>query len=330
MKVNFALVGTGKFAHKHAKAIKSSKNSELIAVFSRTKEKAEQFAQIYKIKPYSDFNELLKNKEINALDIVTINNLHADLGILGAEAKKHILVEKPIDTSLEKAEQLIKTCEKNNVKLSVISQHRFDSAVQWSKKEIDKGNLGNLFLGNISIKWNRNKKYYESWRKYNNFTGGGVLILQTIHYIDLLLWIFGDVKSVYGKIETKLHSIEDEDTAVAVLKFKSGAIATIDSTTAVIKTLKDKLEIHGTKGSINLEGNKIFNIVKTINIGKKKRLISFFKFKRGLIKDQIQDFIYSINNNKTPFITGVDGKKTLEVILSIYKSSKLNKEINLN
>ena len=210
MKVNFALVGTGKFAHKHAKAIKSSKNSELIAVFSRTKEKAEQFAQIYKIKPYSDFNELLKNKEINALDIVTINNLHADLGILGAEAKKHILVEKPIDTSLEKAEQLIKTCEKNNVKLSVISQHRFDSAVQWSKKEIDKGNLGNLFLGNISIKWNRNKKYYDSsdkWKKTNKFSGGGVLIMQTIHYIDLLLFLFGNIKSVYGKIETKIHDI---------------------------------------------------------------------------------------------------------------------------
>ena len=335
MKIKFVLIGTGKNAHRHARAMLSLKNTELIAVFSKSKERSEKFAEKYKIKSYTDYNELLKNKEINAIDIVNINNLHGDFGILGAKAGKHILVEKPIDVSLEKTEQLIKVCEENKVKLSVISQHRFDSALQWTKKEIEKENLGNLIFGNISIKWNRSKDYYESsekWRKLNEFSGGGVLIIQAIHYIDLLLWIFGDVKSVYGKIDTKLHEIEGEDTAVAILKFKSGAIATIEATTAVVKTLKDKLEVHGTKGSIILEGNKVINRVKTINIEKhqiKKRIISYFKLKNGFIKDQIQDFVDSIIYNKEPSITGMDGKKALEVVLSIFKSSNLSKEIIL-
>ncbi len=336
MKIKFAIIGTGNIAHKHAKAIMSIKDTELVAVYSSAKERAENFAHKYKIKEYTDYKELLKNKEITAVDIVTINNLHAELGVLAAKSGKHILIEKPIDTSVEKADELIKSCKENNVKLSVVSQHRFDYAVQWAKKEVEKNTLGDLNLGNVSIKLNRSKNYYESsekWRKLNKFAGGGVLIMQAIHYIDLLLWFFGEVKSVYGKIETKMHDIEGEDTAVAIIKFKSGAVATIEATTASIKTLKDKFEIHGTKGSIILEGTKLYSKIKTINTEKnqvKKRLLSYFKLKNGTIKDQIQDFNNSIIYSKEPFVTGYDGKKALELILSIYKSSELNKEINLN
>ncbi len=335
--IKFALIGTGHIAHVHAKAIKRIKGAELIAVKGSDNQRTKDFAGKYNIKDYLDYDELLKNKDINAVDIVTLNNLHADLGIKAAQAGKHVLVEKPIDISLEKAENLIRTCQKNKVKLGVISQKRFDKSILWLKKEINSGTFGNLILGNASVKWNRTRKYFDSsqqWRKKNEISGGGVLILQAIHYIDLLLWLFGGAESVYGKIDTKLHDIEGEDIGLGIIKFKSGALATISATTTVVKNLPDILEVHGDKGSAVLTAGKYRNYVSILNLKNrikkfKVKFYNYFVFRKGTIKDQIKNFVYSIQEEKEPLVTGIDGKNALELVLAIYKSSKTGKEIKL-
>jgi len=333
--IKFALIGTGNIAHRHAKAILSIKNSELIGVFGRDYERTKKFAAKYNINTYTDLNELLKNKEIDAVDIVTLNNLHADLGIQSAKSGKHVLIEKPIDISLEKAKDLIKICKDNNVKLSVISQHRFDKAVMWLKKEIDNGTFGDIILSNTTIIWKRSKDYFDTsnmWRKSKKISGGGVLIMKAIHNIDILLWLLGDVKSVYGKVCTKVHELEVEDTAAAILKFKSGTLANINATIP-IKNLKDKIEIYGKNGYILLEEGKLINRIKKLYIKDSsisKRFSRYINFNKGTIKDQVKDFVNSIIQDKDPSITGEDGLKALEIVLSIYKSAELNKEIKIS
>ena len=337
-KIGFAIIGTGSIAHKHAEGILKNKGAELVAVRSRDKERAEAFAQKYNIKAYTDYNELLKNPRVNAVDLVGVNNTHAELGMIAAHAKKHVLVEKPIAVSMKEAEELIETCKKNNVKLSVISQKRFDKAAIKLKKAIENAELGKITMARASVKWSRNKRYYDSsqgWRKSLQEAGGGFLLVQAIHHIDLLLWMLGDVESVYGKTETKLQDMECEDTAAAIIKFKNGAIATIEGTSTVVKNRQDKLEINGDNGSVILTGNKYLHWISVWEFNK-GRLASFLnKIKnlryimKGSIGEQIADFVEAVQNNKEPQVTGEDGKKALEIILAIYKSASLKKEVAL-
>ncbi len=332
--INFALIGTGSIAEKHAQALKSLPNTKLLAIRSNDRARAEAFAKRYEIPHvYTDYTELLANPEINAVDIVTANNTHADLGIQAAKAGKHVLVEKPIDISVKKAEQLIHACKQHNVKLSVISQYRFDEAVLELKKLLDKGLFGKIFLSNASVKWSRKKEYYDAsggWRKNLATAGGGVLIVQAIHHFDLLLYLLGDVESVYAKAG-HAYKMEVEDTLVGLLKFKNGALATFEASTTLPNQLNDRLEIHGEKGSAILTKNKtvhFFTLLQT-----KLSLLDSLKtrshFKKGHIKQQIQDFTLAIQENRPPRVTGEDGLKTLKTILALYESETLKNEVRL-
>lgn len=338
MKIGIALIGTGDIAKVHAKAIQMCNYTELVAVRSRDIKRAEELAKKYSAKAYADYDELLKDPKVSAVDIVGINSIHAELGIKAAKAKKHVLVEKPIDISVEKAEELIKECKKNNVILSVISQERFDSAINVIKSAVEGGKLGKIFMASMSIKWKRTQQYYDSsegWRKNKEMAGGGILIVQAIHHLDLLLWLLGDVESVYAISETKSHNIECEDTIVAILKFKNGTLATLEATSAVKSTMNDRIELHGDKGSVVLESNIFAHRIKkwTTERGRIKDTIQKIKnlhhIKKGRIKDQIEDFAESIINNRDPKVKGEDGLKALQVIQTIYKSASLKKEINL-
>ncbi|HLC85795.1 MAG TPA: Gfo/Idh/MocA family oxidoreductase [Candidatus Nanoarchaeia archaeon] len=338
MKIGIALIGTGAIAEVHAKAIQECGHTELVAVRSRDIKRAEYLAKKYSAKTYTDYDELLKDPKVDAVDIVGINNMHAELGIKAAKAKKHVLVEKPIDVSVEKAEELIKECKKNNVKLSVISQERFDSATNVIKSAAERGQLGKIFMASMSVKWKRTQQYYDSsegWRKNRETAGGGVLIVQAIHHLDLLIWLLGDVESVYGRSETKLHNIECEDTVAAILKFRNGTLATVEASSAVKSMMNDRLELHGDKGSVILESDVLTHRIKkwTTGKGRMKDIIQKIKhihhIKKGRIKNQVEDFAESIINNREPKVKGEDGLKALQVIQAIYKSANLKKEVSL-
>ena len=332
-QLKVALIGSGNIAHHHAKAIKKIKNIKLVAVCGRDKEKVEKFGKKYKINTYTDYDRLLKNEEIDMVDIVSVPSLHAGQGIKAAKLGKHVLVEKPIDISIERADQLIKVCKEKDVKLSVISQHRFDKVFRIVKKMIEKGEFGRIVSIVVSLQKYRPQCYYNSWRGDKNYSGGGVVICHAIHYIDLLLWLMGPAKSVVGKISS-LNRSKVEDTGFSIIKFKNGSTGIIN-TTSVVSSLPTRIEIYGEKKSMIIEENRIVRINKGNSyIDRflsliKSKLISLIPLPKNSFKEQIKDFVNAIKNNKNLLITGEDGKRALEVVLAIYESDKENKEILL-
>lgn len=338
-KIGIALAGTGNIAVEHAQAVKKIRDAELCAVYSRSKERAKYFAARFKISAYSDYDRMLRDEKIDLVDIVTVNHLHADLGIRAARARKHLIIEKPIDISMEKAAALLDACKENGVKLTVISQFRFSGAITKIKKIVDDGRLGRLILGSVFLGWPRTQKYYDDsggWRKRSDQAGGGVLMVQAIHLIDLLLWIMGPVNFVEGKVTTMTHSMETEDVALGILGFRSGAMGIVKTTTCVSSRLPSRIEIYGEKGSVAVEDNRIVNLYQGSNSYRdrfisllRSRLISLFPWPPGTIEKQIRDMVQALRENKKPFVEGEEGRKALEIILGIYESSSQGRAVFL-
>lgn len=311
-KINFALIGAGDIAQTHIAALNSLKEINLVGVLSLNDyKKSFSLANQFGIRSYKTFKEVLDDKNIEAVDIIAKHDLHAKLGIRAANYGKHVLVEKPIATTLEDADQMIKACRENKVKLSVISQNRFATPYINLKKNIDKNKFGKMNLAVFSWIIYRDRNYFSSssWRRSKKQAGGGFLIMNAIHYIDLLQWYLGSVFSVYGGIAKIKHKTEVEDTAYAVLKFKNNSKGIIYGTTAAPFSLPPEIEFYGTK-----------NIVKI-------RDDNYMINSKEIFAKQIRDFALSVINNKKPLIDGFEGRKSLEIVLSIYKSAKLKKEI---
>jgi predicted dehydrogenase len=207
---------------------------------------------------------------------------------------------------------------------------------------INSKKLGKLLYARISVNWHRPQEYYDAseWRKMKKKSGGGALMVQAIHYIDILQWLMGPVASVYSKTDTLTHNIEVEDIGLGIIKFKNNTFGIIESCTSVNANMPNVIEVFGEKGHIKLEGNRFANRITEFNFGGngyKDRIMSLIKSKlfslnlmhRGKIKDQIKEFIYAIQDNKKPSIDGEEGLKSLKIILALYKSSELGKEITL-
>ncbi|MCK5784461.1 MAG: Gfo/Idh/MocA family oxidoreductase, partial [Desulfobacterales bacterium] len=258
-KLRFAIVGTGNVSNDHISALNNTAGVELTHIFGRNEIILNELAEKHHILPVTDYFELLKNPDIDVIDITLPSGLHADFGIEAAKAGKHVVVEKPIDVSLEKAQALIDECKKQGVILSVISQMRFSDAMQQLHQYVADGRFGKLLQGDAYIKWYRTQDYYESgaWRGTHALDGGGAFINQGIHYIDLLLSVMGPLKSVYGKVRTANHEIEVEDNGIALLEFSAGAQGVIQASTALFPGQSARLEIHGTKGSVVFENDEI-------------------------------------------------------------------------
>ncbi|MDZ7377271.1 MAG: Gfo/Idh/MocA family oxidoreductase, partial [candidate division KSB1 bacterium] len=258
-KLGFGIIGAGNVSAIHARCIQQLENCQLVAVCSRSEQKAKRAGQKYGVPYYTDFHHLIEREDIHVVSICTPSGMHLEPAVAAALAGKHVLVEKPIEINLERADQIIQACQKAQVKLTVIFQHRFGEAVQRLRGTIQQGKLGKLILGNASIKWFRTQEYYNAggWRGTWQWDGGGALINQSIHTIDLLQWMMGPVDSVYGKIGTFTHQIETEDLGVALLTFKTGALGVIEGSTSIFPGFPERLDIHGEKGSVVLEGGKI-------------------------------------------------------------------------
>jgi len=336
-KLGFGIIGIGNISEFHAKCIQQIERCELIAVCSRSEEKA---AKEYNVPFYTNFIELINRDDINVVSICTPSGMHLEPALAAAQAGKHVIVEKPIEITLERADQIINTCKKSNVKLAVIFQNRFGEAVQRLRKAVQEGQVGKLILGDAYIKWHRTQEYYDSggWRGTLKGDGGGALINQSIHTIDLLQWIMGPVKSVYGKVGTLTHRIEGEDLGLALLTFENGAMGMIEGSTSIYPGFHERLEIHGEKGTVVLESGRI----KTWKIegkedGKEKKSENA---KTGGASDpmaisieghlaQYRDYIDAIYEDREPLVNGIEGRKALEIVLAIYRSSREGKPIHL-
>jgi predicted dehydrogenase len=339
-KLGISLVGCGIIAEVQAQAIEISNNVNLVSVYSRNPDNAARLGEKYKVAWYTNWDKFIVNDAINIVSICTPSGNHLDYGKLAAEANKHVVVEKPIEVTLDRANQLIDVCKTNGVKLAVIFQNRYAPDVQKLKKQLDAGAIGDIFLGDAYIKWYRKQSYYDSaaWRGTIALDGGGALINQAIHTIDLLQWVMGEVESVYGQMDTFTHDgIEGEDTAVAVLRFKNGALGVIESSTSIQPAMARRLEIHGTKGTAVLNSDS-FTIQKGQNSDSKQKEASSSGGAASPMqgysivphKNQFEAIADAINNDTQPPLSGQEAMKSLAIVLAVYESAKTNQPVFLN
>jgi UDP-N-acetyl-2-amino-2-deoxyglucuronate dehydrogenase len=336
-KTRFALVGAGVISVSHAKAITSNPRAELAAVCDIEVEKAQKLADTYQIASvYKDFEEMLKRDDIDVINVCLPSGMHADYTIAAAQAGKHILCEKPLDINKERMDRMVAEARSRQVKLGVIYQRRTFPAAIETRKAIQEGKLGTMVLGDAYLKYYRSPEYYKSagWRGTWALDGGGALMNQGVHGIDLIQWMMGDIHSVYAHSAALVRDIEVEDTAVAVVKYKNGAFGVIQGTTSVYPGQDTRFEVHGDNGSI-IFGDSGFKQWKFQGSDETAPQVegtaSASSDPRNISANGhyilVDDMIQAIIDDRDPMVTGEEAKKAVNVILAIYQSAREGKEI---
>jgi UDP-N-acetyl-2-amino-2-deoxyglucuronate dehydrogenase len=353
-KIKTAIIGCGKVSHLHAAALQQGYNTELAAIYSRSIGKAGEFASQYRIKAFDDIGRMIGDAGIEAVVICTPHPFHAVAVVESANAGAHCLVEKPLASSLQDCDEMIRVCKENNLKLGVVSQRRFYAPVLRIKQAIDDGKIGKPALGTINMLGWRDKNYYDSdeWRGTWKMEGGGVLVNQAPHQLDIFQWLMGPIEEVYGIWRNLNHPyIEVEDTALAIVKFKNGGIGNIIVSNSQKPGIYGKVHIHGDNGAstgVQTDGGAMFiagmssiaeppvNDLWTIP-GEEKMLeewkqqdSDFFNSINAMeyyMKLQNEDFADAIINNRKPLVSGEDARITVELFTAIYRSQRDNKPV---
>lgn len=327
---NFAILGCGVISKTHALAINEIPNATLVGVADNNAEYARAFAQKNGVKAYENYQEMLADKSIDVVCICTPSGFHASNAIDALNAGKHVILEKPMSISNEWADKVIDTCEKTGKKLTVISQFRFSEDVNKVKKLISENAFGKISLCTLTMKYYRNPEYYSSssWRGTLRFDGGGALINQGIHGVDMLDYIVGPITNVKGKIATVSHNIEGEDTAVALFQTAFGALGVIQASTCAYPGFDRRIEIHGDKGYVCLLENKIEKLMvngEMVDLGE----LNFTSTANDntvmdyrMHKAQFENFINGIEGKEKILVDCYEGKKALAIIQKVYKTSK--------
>lgn len=328
--MNFAIVGCGHIAKKHAEAIERIEGANLVAVCDKVPQAMDEYVKKYGAKPYEDLADMLNDPSIDVVNICTPSGLHAPIAVEAAKAKKHVIVEKPIALTLEDADSIINACKENNVKLAVVHPNRFRPVVQELKRLMDEGRFGKLSHANATVRWNRNQAYYDQapWRG-TKALDGGVLMNQAIHNIDLLIWLMGDVEEVYSMSATRLRNIEAEDVSTGVVRFKNGALGVVEAATTIYpKNLEESLSIFGETGTAIIGGTTAtqFNhlVIESLNDEETNAIIEKVKANPlGKPGHQciIEDMIQAIQEDREPIVNGEEGKRALQLVLAFYESA---------
>ncbi len=338
-QIGFGIVGAGMIGKVHAEAISLIPNAKLVAVWGRNEAHAQALAVQHNATAYTDYAKFLAHPELQIVNICTPSGLHLDHGQLAAAAGKHVLVEKPLEINLTRADALIADCHKANVKLGVIFQSRFLAPVQKIKEAVAAGRLGKIFLGDAYVKWYRAPEYYGagSWHGTMQLDGGGALLNQAIHTIDLLRWIMGPVASLFAMQDhLRYPHIEAEDTLVGNLRFKNGALGVVVAATSIAPGFKRRIEISGEKGTIILDGDSI----STWSIGGEEsaqaaseHLTDGSNNPAAIATEghrrQIEDMMQAVLENREPVVNGAEGRTSLEVVEALYQSAASQSLIRL-
>ena len=342
----FAIIGCGVIAPFHARAIAEIPDARLLAVADEVPERARDVASQFGAEAVA-VDAILGRSDIDVVCVCVPSGLHADVGARVAAAGKHVVVEKPIEITLAAADRLIDAARDNGVQLAVISQHRWDPGVRELKELVDSGRLGRLVLGDAIVKWYRTQQYYDSgsWRGTWRLDGGGALMNQGVHYVDLLQWIMGPVERVFARARTAAHErIEVEDVVVATLSFAGGAVGTIEASTAVYPGLGERLEVTGTGGTAIVEAGAMTlrelkdekgetsaygGMVAADGDAKAGAAANPADISHFGHKEQLLDLLRAIKSGGKPAIDGAEARKPLEIILAIYESARTGRDVAL-
>ncbi len=319
--VGFGVIGLG-MGNVRARCIHETQGAKLVAVAELNEERGQKAASEYGVEWYKDYRQLLDRSDIDVINVMTPSGTHADFAIEAARAGKHVITTKPIEVTLDRADQMINACHEAGVILAIDFEARYMAENVRVKQAVDEGRLGRMILGEVRLKWFRNDAYYEGWHGTWQYDGGGALINQSVHQIDLLVWYMGAVESVQGQIGVFNHDIETEDLGMAMIRFRSGAVGMILGTTTCPVTIPAAVELHGTKGLITTSGNGI----DTWHLPNELKEDSFsYDGPQNVIEDMIQ----LVRFGGKPLITGEEAKKSLALVLAIYESSRTGDTITL-
>jgi predicted dehydrogenase len=339
--LGFGFIGAGAIAHFHARAVAAANGGRLVGVVSRRRATAEAFAQEHGIGFAGDqVAELLRQPGLDAVCITTPSALHLEPALAAIRAGKHLMIEKPLDHTVEGTDRILREAEAAGVRVGSIFQARFGDAARQLKSAIDAGRFGRMVLASCYVKWNRTTEYYTGWKGRLSEDGGGAVINQAIHGVDLLQWFAGMPVEVFAWSTQRVHRIESEDTAVAALKFGSGAFGTLEASTALWPGSARRIEICGENGTAVMEDDditrwdfreqrpedeKIRATRESGAMGSGAAAPMAIKFEGHL--RQIQDFIDGVNEGRPFFIEGREARKAVALVRAIYDSAASGKPV---
>jgi predicted dehydrogenase len=346
--IGFAIVGCGLIARFHVRALAEIPAARLVALVSRTRASAERLASELQISCAIETNlaSALARRDVDAVIIATPSGAHLEPALAAAAAGKHVVVEKPLEITSERCDQIVAACDHSNVKLCTIFPSRFGDANQMLKAAVDAGRFGRLTLGETTCKWWRSQSYYDEggWKGSQALDGGGALMNQAIHNVDLLAWMMGPVTHVCGFQATLAHErIEVEDTAVACLRFANGALGVIQATTSVYPGLPKTIGIHGDRGSVVIEQDDVLRWEfqpRTSDDVEVQRRFAKSQGASGGASDpaaishqgharQLTDFVRAIETGSAPLVDGREGRKAVAIIEALYRSAAVGSTIPL-
>ncbi len=338
--IGFGMIGCGVVADYQIGAVNDTEGAELAAVYSRSESRARQTGEKYGAPWYTDYQEVLRHPDVDVVCICTPSGVRIPIVTDAAAAGKHLIVEKPLDVTVEKMDRIIEAAKEAGVKLMGIFQLRYGEAVNRVREAVQEGKLGTLVLGDAYIKWYRPQEYYDAddWRGDWALEGGGALMTQGSHTVDLLQWIMGPVKRVYARMGTLTHTIDVEDTVVATLEYESGALGVIEASSAAYPGLPARMEFSGSKGTIIVEADQItmWDIegeasetadAESTDVAKAASDSKTFGAEGH--KAQIAEMVRILNEGGEPVIDGPESKKAIELILAIYESARTGNPVDL-
>lgn len=346
MTIGFGIIGCGMISHFHAKAIADLPGARLEACYDAVPAAAERLAAATGCRAYDRLDALLADRKVEVVTIGTPSGAHMEPALAAAAAGKHVIVEKPLEITLRRCDRIIDACRKAGVVLSTIFPSRFHDSSRELKRAVDAGRFGRLTLGDAVVKWYRSQQYYDSgaWRGTWQLDGGGALMNQAIHSVDLLAWLMGPVVEVRAQTGLLAHErIAVEDVAVAAVRFANGALGVIEATTAAFPGYLKRIEIHGSEGSAVMEEE---DLVKW-DFAKKQRRDALIHQQMAQRRSggggaadpaaighhghlrQFKDVLQAIRKGDTPLVDGVEGRRSVEIILAIYRSAETGKAVSL-
>lgn len=337
--MNFGLIGCGRVAPRHAESIQELSKATLVAVADIKQGRADHFAQKYGATSYTDYHALLARPDIDVVNICTPSGMHAAMTIDALRAGKHVIVEKPMALKLEDADQMLAVAKETGRKLCVVLQNRFNPPMQDLRRVVDAGKLGKLLLGNATVRWFRPQEYYEDDWHGTPDMDGGAMMNQSIHHIDALQWFMGDVETVFAFTGTLAHQIDVEDVGTVTLKFKSGALATIEGSTVTYpENLEASLALFGETGSAKVGGTALNRKVFWKIAGElehERELLtqeqldppSVYGYSHKLV---IADMVEAIRDDRDPQTNGYEARRSVALVLAIYESARTGQPVTMS
>jgi UDP-N-acetyl-2-amino-2-deoxyglucuronate dehydrogenase len=342
----FGIVGCGMIAHFHARAIGDIRGAKVVACHDAVPAAADRFAAAQGCRAYHGLQEMLADPQLDVVTVGTPSGAHLEPAVAAARAGKHVIVEKPLEITLQRCDRIIRECEKTGVTCSAIFPSRFHRSSVELKRAVEQGRFGRLTLAEAYVKWYRSQAYYDSgaWRGTWELDGGGALMNQAIHSVDILTWLMGPVVEITAHTGLLAHQrIAVEDTAVATLKFANGALGVIEASTAVYPGYLKRIEVHGSEGSAAMEEEDVvaWDFAKKArgDAAVHARMAARISTAGGASDpaaighhghtEQFRDVLSAIREGRAPAIDGYEGRRSVEIILAIYKAAETGKTIKL-